>query len=170
MIDLPWADPGVTTQDSLPDESLFLIDLYESWYGDILIYLQTQNFQPKLSKDDRRQIFHQARHYLIVGDTLYYQVVHMVLCQCVTHNKGETILNDFHFRECVGHLSGIVAVQKYLTRRILFSLNIQRLNERYQKMSSMPNFLSKDACPPFSTSSYSCGRPLFKMGHWFHDL
>jgi hypothetical protein len=30
--------------DSLPDESLFFISTVDLWYGDIIIYLQTQNF------------------------------------------------------------------------------------------------------------------------------
>jgi hypothetical protein len=38
--------------DSLPDESLFLISFNDLWYGDIIIYLQTQTFQPNLSSTD----------------------------------------------------------------------------------------------------------------------
>jgi len=40
-------------QDSLPNESLFLIELYHPWYKDVLIYIQTLCFQPTLSKDVR---------------------------------------------------------------------------------------------------------------------
>jgi hypothetical protein len=35
--------------DSLPDESLFLISTDDLWYGDIIIYLQTQTFWLALS-------------------------------------------------------------------------------------------------------------------------
>jgi len=57
--------------DSFPIESLFLIDSFDPWYGDILIYLQNQRFQLNASKDDRRRIGHQAQHYIIVGDAWY---------------------------------------------------------------------------------------------------
>lgn len=46
MTNLPQVDHDITTQDSLPDESLFLIDSFDLWYRYILIYLQTQNFRP----------------------------------------------------------------------------------------------------------------------------
>jgi hypothetical protein len=60
MIDLPRVIDESVVQDSLPDESLFLIDSSDPWYGDILIYLQTQCFHPQMSKDDRRRIRHQS--------------------------------------------------------------------------------------------------------------
>jgi hypothetical protein len=48
-----------------------LSHLQDPWYGDILIYLQTLKFSQHLSRDDRRRIRHQAKNYLIIGDTLY---------------------------------------------------------------------------------------------------
>jgi len=66
MIDLSRAFHESMVQNSLPNESLFLIESLNPWYGDILIYLQTQCFQPNLSKDDRRCICHQFWNYLIV--------------------------------------------------------------------------------------------------------
>ena len=33
----------------LPDEHLFTISLYDPWYGDIIVCLQTQKFYPVLS-------------------------------------------------------------------------------------------------------------------------
>jgi hypothetical protein len=38
--------------DSLPGESHFLISTDDIWYGDIIIYLQTQTFQSTLSSTD----------------------------------------------------------------------------------------------------------------------
>jgi hypothetical protein len=60
MIDLPRAFDEYMVQDLLHDESLFLIDFSNTWYGDILIYLQTQCFWLNVSKDDRRRIHHQS--------------------------------------------------------------------------------------------------------------
>lgn len=39
---------------SFPDETIFLISMYDPWYGDILSYLQTQRFRPELSHNDCR--------------------------------------------------------------------------------------------------------------------
>ena len=57
--------------ESLPVDSLFIIESLDPWYGDILVYLQTQRFHPELSKDDRQRLRHMAQHYLIIGDALY---------------------------------------------------------------------------------------------------
>jgi hypothetical protein len=57
--------------DSLPGESLFLISFNDLWCRDIIIYLQTQTFQPDLSSTDHHRIRYQARQYIILGDTLY---------------------------------------------------------------------------------------------------
>jgi hypothetical protein len=71
ICDLPSAETEKVAEDSLPDESLFLISSDDAWYGDIIIYLQTQTFRPDLSSTDRRRIRYQARQYIILGDTLY---------------------------------------------------------------------------------------------------
>jgi hypothetical protein len=60
ICDLPSADIENVVEDSFPDESLFLISLNDIWYGDIIIYLQTQTFQPDISRVDILCIRYQA--------------------------------------------------------------------------------------------------------------
>jgi hypothetical protein len=79
MFGLPRVSTDPVALDSLPDESLFLIDSSDPWYGDILIYLQTQRFRLDSYKDDRRHIRHQAQHYIIIGDALYHRGVDMIM-------------------------------------------------------------------------------------------
>jgi hypothetical protein len=105
MVGLPRVSELSMALESLPDDSLFLIDLSDPWYGDILVYLQTQRFQPELSKDGRRRLHHLAQHYLMIGDALYRRGVDTILCRCVTHDEAEKIMNDCHSRACGGHLS-----------------------------------------------------------------
>ena len=71
ICDLPSTETGNVAEDSLPDESLFLIRSDDIWYEDIIIYLHTQTFQPDLSSVDRHHIQYQARQYIILDDTLY---------------------------------------------------------------------------------------------------
>ena len=104
-------------QDSLPDESLFLIDSSDSWYWDILIYLQTQHFQLDLSKYHCRCIHHHTHHYLIINDVLYHHMIDMVLCYCVVHSEDECISNDYQTREHGGDLSKLVTAQNILHSR-----------------------------------------------------
>jgi hypothetical protein len=71
ICDLPCTETENVAEDSLPDESLFLINSDDLWYGDIIIYLQTQSSWIDLSSADHRRICYQARQYIILGDTLY---------------------------------------------------------------------------------------------------
>jgi hypothetical protein len=50
ICDLPSTETETVAEDSFPDESLFLISSDDIWYGDIIIYLQTQTFWPDLSQ------------------------------------------------------------------------------------------------------------------------
>jgi hypothetical protein len=52
ICDFPHSATENVAIDSLPDESLFLISTDDLWYGDIIIYLQTQTFQPTLSSTE----------------------------------------------------------------------------------------------------------------------
>ena len=61
MCDLPCDSMEYEPSDSFLDEFLFLISTTDPWYGDLLIYLQTQRFQLHLSCDDRRRIRHHAK-------------------------------------------------------------------------------------------------------------
>jgi hypothetical protein len=104
-------------EDSLLDESLFLISYDDPWYGDIIIYLQTQNFWPDLSSTDRRHIRYQACQYIILGDTLYRRGVDTILHRCLTFDEVEEALNDCHSRACGGHMSGYATAQNVLRAR-----------------------------------------------------
>ena len=65
ICDIPCATMEYEPNDSFLDEFLFLISTTDPWYGDLLIYLQTQCFQPHLSHDDHHRIHHHVKYYLI---------------------------------------------------------------------------------------------------------
>ena len=53
---LPRVFQPLQELESLPDDSLFLMDSSDPWYEDILVYLQTQHFRPSSTKDDCRRL------------------------------------------------------------------------------------------------------------------
>jgi hypothetical protein len=106
ICDFPYSETKNVAADSLPNESLFVINSDDIWYGDIIIYLQTQTFQPTLSSSDRCRIRYQACPYIILGDTLYRRRVDFVFRCCLMFDKAEKSLNDCHSRDCGGHMSG----------------------------------------------------------------
>jgi hypothetical protein len=74
ICDLPSTETLIVAMDSLPNGPLFMINYKEIWYGDIIIYLQTQTFWPDLSSTYHHRIRYQSHQYIIRGDTLYCHV------------------------------------------------------------------------------------------------
>eukprot|EP00253_Pinus_taeda_P003103 PITA_03103 len=114
LCSLPSTATSSQIEESIPDETLFLINTLDPWYGDIIVYLQTSSFRPETSKDARRRIRHQAQPYRIVGGTLYRLGVDSVLRRCLTFEEAERVLNDCHSGACHGHISGYATAQKIL--------------------------------------------------------
>eukprot|EP00253_Pinus_taeda_P011565 PITA_11565 len=114
LCSLPSTATSSQLEDSIPDETLFLISTLDPWYGDIIVYLQASSFHPETSKDARRWIGNQAQPYRIVGDTLYRLGVDSVLRRCLTFEEAERVLNDCHSGACGGHMSGYATTQKIL--------------------------------------------------------
>ena len=114
MHDFLRADTETVAEEPIADESLFLISTLDPWYGDIIVYLQTQTFRPDLSRSDRRKIRFQSQQFKIIGDTLYRRGADSVFRRCLTHEEAERVLNDCHSGACCGHMSGYATAQKIL--------------------------------------------------------
>lgn len=114
ICDLPFVTTSTVSDELIPDETLFLISTLDPWYGDIIVYLQTQTFQLELSESKHHCIRHQSQPYWIIGDTLYYVGVDSFLHRCLTLEEAERVLNDCHSRACGGHMSRYATTQKIL--------------------------------------------------------
>ena len=79
----------------------------DPWYGDIIVYLQTLKVPTHLSQDERQQLHHVFKNYLIVDITLYRRGVDSILRCCLTLDEAEVVLNDCNEGACGGHLSGL---------------------------------------------------------------
>ncbi len=114
LCDLPSSFNDLTSKTSIVDETLFLISSSDSWYRDILVYLQTQTFRPNTSCSEQWCTQYQAKDYLIIGDTFYRCGIDTVLRRCLTHEEAKKVLNYCHSDACGGHLSGYTTAQKIL--------------------------------------------------------
>ena len=79
IIDLPTGKVETYFNDTLLDEHFFHNTTGDSWYRYILTFLHTQKFAPHFPWDDRRHIFHQAPHYLLIGKVLYQLAVDTII-------------------------------------------------------------------------------------------
>jgi hypothetical protein len=114
ICDLPSTETETVVEDSFPDEYLFIIIFYDIWYGDIIIYLQTQTFRPDLSRVDCRRVRYQSHQFIILYDTFYCHGIDSIFQRCLTYDEAEKDLNDCHSGACGGHMSGYATTQNIL--------------------------------------------------------
>lgn len=114
LSDFPRNSEDISYDESLVDDHLFLITSSYLWSGTIIVYLQTMKFSSDVSHEERRYIRHQAKHYLIINDTLYRRGVDLVLRRCLTHEEAKKVLNDCHSGAYGGHFFGLATAQKIL--------------------------------------------------------
>ena len=114
LCNLPSSSNNETSEETIMDESLFLISSSNPWYGDVIIYLQTQKYRPNTSRSEQKRIRYQSKDYMIVGDMLYRHGVDTILRRCLTHEEVEKVLNDCHSSACGGHQSGYATAQNFL--------------------------------------------------------
>ena len=114
MCDFPRTDIETVAEEPIADESLFLISTLDPWYGDIIVYLQTQSFRPEISRSQHQKIRFQSQQYKIIGDTLYRRGADPVFRHYLNHEETERVLNDCHSGVCGGHMSGFATAQKIL--------------------------------------------------------
>jgi hypothetical protein len=161
---LPRADEIIEPRDSLPDESLFLISTSDPWYGDILLYLQTQRFHPNISREERQCIRHHSCHYIILDDTLYRHGIDTILRQCLIHEEAECILNDCHLGACGSHLSGMATAQKILHAGYFWPLIFKDCIEAVKKCPLCQIFNKKACTHPMALHPIIAIGPFAKWG------
>ena len=91
IYDFPSVEEEDIYEDTFVDEHIFLISTLDPWYEDIIIYLQALKVPTHLSQDERRQLRHVAKNYLIVDNTLYHRGVDSILHRCLTHDEAVKI-------------------------------------------------------------------------------
>lgn len=148
MCDFPRADTETVAEEPIADESLFLISTLDLWYGDIIVYLQTQSFRPDISRSECRKIRFQSQQLKIIGDTLYRRGADSLFQRCLTHEEAERILKDCHSGACVGHMSGYATTQKILRAVYFWSSMFKDCIIAVQKFLNCQIFDRKMCAPP----------------------
>ena len=164
MCDLPYASTKSKPNDSFLDEFLFLISTTNPWYGYLLIYLQTQQFQLHLSYDNHHHIRHHVKYYLILNDTLYRRGIDSILRRCLTHEEAELVLNDCHSGACGGHLTRMATAQKILRAGYFWPLIFKYCHEVVKKFPPCQHFYPKKVHPSCSIPPRHCRWTICQMG------
>lgn len=167
LCNLPSSSNNLTSKALIVDETLFLISSSDPWYGDILIYLQTQTFSPNTSCSKQQCTRYQVKDYMIVGDTLYRRGVNIVLRRCLTHEEAEKVLNDCDSGACGGHLSGYATTQKILQTGYFWPTIFKDCIITVRSCHACQIFDRKTRLPPAPLHPVVSVGPLAKWGIYF---
>eukprot|EP00253_Pinus_taeda_P021009 PITA_21009 len=164
LCDLPSSSNDATSEEEIMDENLFLISSSNLWYGDIIIYLQTQTYRYNTSRSEQRRIRYQAKDYVIVGDTLYHRGIDTVLQRCLTHEEAKNVLNDCHSGACGGHQSGYAMTQKNLQAGYFWPTMFKDCITAVRSCHACQIFDSKTRRPPTPLQPVVAVGPFSKSG------
>ena len=98
--------------DSLIDDKLFVISATPDWYAGIVEFLTTQQLPPEWTKDERRKVRVNSRHFAVVDNRLFMREADTTLRKYVSQIEVPDILETFHDSACRGHFSGLLIGQK----------------------------------------------------------
>eukprot|EP00253_Pinus_taeda_P026101 PITA_26101 len=162
--DLPSSSNDATSEEVIVDENLFLISSSDLWYGDIIIYLQTQTYRSNTSRFEQRHIRYQAKNYVIVSDTLYRRGIDTVLRRCLTLEEAEKVPNDCHSGACGGHQSGSATRQIFLRAGYFWPTMFKDCITAVRSCHACQIFNSKTKRPPAPLQPVVVVGPFTKWG------
>ena len=100
--------------DSLRDDNLFLVITKADWYAGIVKFLTTQQLTGNWTKETKRKVRVNSRHYAVIGHRLFTRGMDGILRRCVSEIEMSSMLSTCYNSACGGHFSGLLTSQKIL--------------------------------------------------------
>ena len=100
--------------DSLIDDNLFVVTATPDWYAGIVQFLTTQQLPEDWSKEERRKVRVNSKHFAVVGTRLFRRGFDTILRRCVSQVEISDILEVCHDSACGGHFFDQLTGQKIL--------------------------------------------------------
>jgi hypothetical protein len=79
--------------------------LNSPWYADLIFFLHNLQAPPSLNKTKARFLMLKALKYCILEGNLYSKDPGGILLNCLLKDETDKVLQEFHARECGGHLN-----------------------------------------------------------------
>ena len=105
------------------DNNLFLVTSSPDWYAGIVEFLTTQRLLAAWTKEERRRVRVNNRHFAVIGNILFRRKVDSIIRRCVLEVEVPDIFTSCHDSACGGHFTGQLTGQKIL-RAGYFSLTL----------------------------------------------
>jgi hypothetical protein len=85
-----------------------------SWYVDLIFVFHNLQAPPSLTKTKARLLKLKSLKYCILDGNIYWKDVGGILLNCLLKDDADKTLQDFHERDCGGHLSWKTTTNKIL--------------------------------------------------------
>jgi hypothetical protein len=92
-------------EDNFPNENLFVISTFTSWYVYLANYLVTGKMPHKLSPREKQKVIQLIANYMWHDDCLYKTRPDLVIRRCVREDEIHDILQACHDGPCGGHFA-----------------------------------------------------------------
>ncbi|XP_021737591.1 uncharacterized protein LOC110704119 [Chenopodium quinoa] len=104
--DFQVQDDGSPIEDRILDDSLYAIEVKElPWFSDLVNYLACREFPPSFSKNRRKKLKREARHYVWDELILYKKGVDGLLRRCVPNEELPSVFRMCHSDPSGGHIT-----------------------------------------------------------------
>jgi len=84
------------------------------WYFDIKRYVESKEYPPEASDNDKRTLRRLAVGFFVSGSILYKRNHDMVLLRCVNAKEAESMLGEVHESSFGTHANGHAMARKIL--------------------------------------------------------
>ncbi|KAJ9145825.1 hypothetical protein P3X46_028158 [Hevea brasiliensis] len=86
------------------------------WYHDIQVYIETREYPPGASRNERRMIRRLALGYFPSSEILYKRSSNGELLRCIDARKARRILFETHDGNCATHTNGHMMAKQIMRR------------------------------------------------------
>jgi hypothetical protein len=100
--------------DSLPDAHLFVVQMVDDYFTDIVQFLSTGVAPPNFTTAQKKQLVVKETDYHLIAGNLYKLGTDGILRRCVLEHERPMILSEAHEGVVGGHYAGKVMTQNIL--------------------------------------------------------
>lgn len=86
----------------------------KSWFHDIKVFLQAQEYPPEASRKDKRTLRRLSGNFFLNGEVLYKRNFDTMLLRCVDRREADLLMHEIHEGSFGTHFSGYAMAKKAL--------------------------------------------------------
>ena len=122
FLELNLSDTSVVSEIENNEKEICADYLTSPWYVDIIYVLKNLQDPPDLSKSHARSMKLKSAKYCILDGYLYWKDPEGILPNCLLEIKVMEKINEFHKKDCGGHLFRKTTAYKILRSTVGFGL------------------------------------------------